>query len=133
MVVLMRAPRLMLASTTVAIALSAGAMGGPAHARDRRVIHVSAERFSFSPSEIVLEAGEEVELRLASEDTAHGFHIAGTDIDVVLPKRGQGDVSVVVRLDEPGRYEFECSKMCGAGHDFMRGTLVVRAPTGRDR
>ena len=129
----MCAPRQTLARIAVVIALSAGAASGPARAQDRRVIHVSAERFSFSPSEIVLESGEEVELRLTSEDTAHGFHIAGTDIDVVLPKRGQGDASVVVRLDAPGRYEFECSKMCGAGHDFMRGTLVARAPAGRDR
>ena len=24
-----------------------------------------------------------------------------------------------------GRYTFECSKLCGAGHWFMRGVIVV--------
>lgn len=110
----------------IALAGGAGIGGGSARAQDRRVIHVSAERYAFFPSEIVLDAGEEVELRLASEDTAHGFHIAGTGIDVALPKRGQGEASLMLTLDEPGRYPFECSRMCGAGHDFMRGVIVVR-------
>ena len=26
---------------------------------------------------------------------------------------------------EVGRYEFECSRLCGAGHNFMRGAIVV--------
>ena len=30
----------------------------------------------------------------------------------------------------PGRYVFECSRMCGAGHGFMRGTLIVRERGG---
>lgn len=93
---------------------------------ERRVIRVSAERFSFSPSEIVLTAGEEVELRIVSDDTAHGFHILGTGTSLTIPKRGQGEVSAVIRLDQAGRYTFECNRMCGAGHNFMRGELVVR-------
>jgi cytochrome c oxidase subunit 2 len=93
---------------------------------ERRVIEVRAERFSFSPSEIVLEAGEEVELRITSDDTAHGFHIRGTGTNITIPKRGQGDVRAIIRLERPGRYTFECSRMCGAGHHFMRGDLVVR-------
>ena len=28
----------------------------------------------------------------------------------------------------PGRYTFECSRLCGAGHNFMRGVLIVRPP-----
>jgi cytochrome c oxidase subunit 2 len=98
---------------------------------ERRVIEVRAERFSFSPSEIVLAAGEEVELRMTSDDTAHGFHIRGTDTNITIPKRGQGEATSVVRFDRPGRYTFECSRMCGAGHHFMRGEFVVRdGPAG---
>ena len=97
----------------------------------RRVIEVTAERFAFFPSEIQLEPGEEVELRITSDDTAHGFRIAGTPTNVTIPKRGQGERSVVIRFDEPGRYGFECSRMCGAGHHFMRGEIVVRARAGQ--
>lgn len=103
---------------------------GPARSEPRRVIRISAERFAFTPSEIVVAAGEEVELRLKSDDTAHGFRIVGTGVNVVIPKRGQDEMSVPLRVTEPGRYTFECSRMCGAGHNFMRGVLVVRDRTG---
>jgi cytochrome c oxidase subunit II len=92
---------------------------------ERRVIRITAERFSFSPSEIMMDGGEEVELRIKSDDTSHGFRIVGTDTNLAIPKRGKGDISVIVRL-ATGRYTFECSRMCGAGHNFMRGELIVR-------
>ena len=94
----------------------------------RRVVRVSAERFTFTPSEIVVDPGEEIELRIKSDDTAHGFRIAGTSVNVVIPKRGRGEVTVTFRAPDPGRYTFECNRMCGAGHNFMRGELVVREP-----
>jgi len=94
----------------------------------RRVVRVSAERFTFTPSEIVVDPGEEIELRIKSDDTAHGFRIAGTSVNVVIPKRGRGEVTVTFRAPDPGRYTFECTRMCGAGHNFMRGELVVRGP-----
>jgi cytochrome c oxidase subunit 2 len=90
------------------------------------VIHVTAERFSFTPSEIRIGVGEEVELRVESEDTAHGFRIVGTALGGVVPKRGKGELRVPFRPTRAGRYTFECSRMCGAGHDFMRGVIVVR-------
>ena len=102
---------------------------GPARSQPRRVIHITAERFSFTPSEIAVGAGEEVELRLKSDDTAHGFKISALGVNAVIPKRGTGEISVVVRPAEPGRYDFECSRMCGAGHNLMRGALIVRTPT----
>ena len=95
----------------------------------RRVVRVSAERFAFTPSRIVVDAGEEIELRVSSDDTAHGFRIAGTSVNVVIPKRGRGEMSVTFRAPEPGRYVFECTRMCGAGHHFMRGELLVRDPS----
>jgi cytochrome c oxidase subunit 2 len=97
--------------------------------QERRVVRIAAERFSFTPSRVELGAGEEVELLVTSDDTAHGLRIEGTDIDVAIPKRGAGEIRVVVKIDQPGRYSFECSRMCGAGHDFMRGELVVRDRT----
>ena len=108
-----------------ALLLAVGAVQIPA-APQRRVIRVRAERFHFTPSEIQLKVGEEVEFKIKSDDTAHGFRITGTDTDVVIPKRGQGEMSVVFSASKPGRYEFECTQMCGAGHSFMRGVIVVK-------
>jgi cytochrome c oxidase subunit 2 len=92
---------------------------------DKQVIEITAERFSFTPSEIRLTAGTTYEVRLRSDDTAHGFRIIGTDVDIELPKRGQGVASVTYTPAAAGRYTFECSRVCGAGHSFMRGVIVV--------
>lgn len=92
-----------------------------------RVVQVTAERFSFTPSRIKVAPGEEIEIRLTSDDTAHGFRIADTEINVAIPKRGQGEVVVRFQAPAEGSVKFECSRMCGAGHHFMRGEIVVKA------
>jgi cytochrome c oxidase subunit 2 len=92
--------------------------------QDGRVIEITAERFAFTPSEIRVKAGTRLEIRLESDDTAHGFHIVGTDVDVELPKRGRG-VATVTFQPQAGRYTFECSRICGAGHEFMRGVIIA--------
>ena len=105
----------------------------PSQRPSRRVIEFTAERFEFWPSEVTLTAGEEVEIHITSDDTSHGFRIVGTGTNLIVPKRGQGQAVAVFRPEAPGRYTFECSRMCGAGHNFMRGALVVRAPGGESR
>jgi cytochrome c oxidase subunit II len=92
--------------------------------QETQVIEISAERFSFNPSEIRVKAGTQLEIRLTSEDTMHGFRILGTDIDLELPKRGRGAASVMFQ-PTAGRYTFECSRLCGAGHSFMRGVIIA--------
>jgi cytochrome c oxidase subunit II len=92
--------------------------------QDARVIDIAAERFAFTPSEIRVTAGTRLEIRLQSDDTAHGFHIVGTDVDIELPKRGRG-VATVNFQPQAGRYTFECSRVCGAGHEFMRGVIIA--------
>lgn len=92
----------------------------------RKIVHVTAERFAFSPSEIVVEEGTLLEIQLRSDDTNHGFRIKGTSTNVVIPKRGRGALSVKFDALTPGRYAFECSKMCGAGHAMMKGAIVVK-------
>jgi cytochrome c oxidase subunit 2 len=93
--------------------------------QEPKVIRITAERFAFTPSHVTVKRGTVVELRLRSEDTNHGFHIVGSEFNTIIPKRGRGDGTLIFRADSLGRYTFECSKMCGAGHTFMRGTLVV--------
>ena len=108
-------------------ALTATSHGAAPQGPAPRVIEITAERFDFWPSEITIGQGEEVELRIRSEDTLHGFRIVGTGTNALVPKRGQGYAVVRFTGGEPGRYTFECSRLCGAGHNFMRGVLLVRA------
>lgn len=93
-----------------------------------RVIEMTAERFEFWPSEVTIDEGEPVVFHIRSDDTLHGFRIVGTGTNVSVPKRGKGMVAVTPGPLAAGRYTFECSRLCGAGHNFMRGVLVVRPP-----
>ncbi len=97
----------------------------------RKVVHVVAERFAFMPSEIVVEQGTLLEIRLQSDDTNHGFRITGTKTNVIIPKRGRGTIPVLFDALTPGRFTFECSKMCGAGHTMMKGAIVVKPRADR--
>ena len=91
-----------------------------------RVIRVSAERFAFTPSEIVVEKGTTIEFHLTSDDTDHGFRIVGTDVNAEIPKRRRGETVVKYVADTEGTFVIECSRPCGAGHTAMRATLVVK-------
>ena len=93
--------------------------------QDRKVVRVTVERFTFTPSQIKVKRGTVIEFRLRSDDTNHGFRIVGSDANVIIPKRGRGEATLIFRADTVGRYTFECSKMCGAGHSFMRGLITV--------
>ncbi|MBQ02376.1 MAG: hypothetical protein CL477_17035 [Acidobacteria bacterium] len=104
---------------------------GSVAAQERQVVEMVAERFTFTPSRIEVAVGTTVEIHIRSEDTDHGFHIMGGDT-VIIPKRRRGEAVVVFEADEPGEYRFECSKLCGAGHNFMMGEIIVTAPEGPD-
>ena len=110
---------------TGAIAASTGASLAVARQQKPQVVDIFVERFSFTPSEFRVNAGAPVEIRLRSDDTDHGFRIVGTDINVTIPKRGKGMATVTFVPPQAGKYIFECSKLCGAGHAFMRGTLIA--------
>jgi cytochrome c oxidase subunit 2 len=108
-----------------ALAIGASGSGAAQTPRGDAPVDVVAERFSFTPSEFKMKAGTRVTIRLRSDDTDHGFRLLGTDIDVRIPKRGRGTATVTFEPAKEGRYTFECSHVCGAGHAYMRGTIVV--------
>jgi cytochrome c oxidase subunit 2 len=91
-----------------------------------RVISVTAERFTFNPSSVTVKQGELIEFVLTSDDTDHGFKIAVAGIDVAIPPQGRGEARVRFVANKKGRLVFECSRPCGAGHNLMRGNIVVR-------
>jgi cytochrome c oxidase subunit 2 len=121
-----------IAAWVLALAAGGDAFAVQSQQPERPIVRVTAERFSFTPSRITLQVGDEVEIRLTSQDTAHGFKLVGTDTEIVIPKRGAGETSVVFKAEKAGRWTFECHRLCGAGHNFMRGEIVVK-PRGGDR
>jgi cytochrome c oxidase subunit II len=123
MVVLMKTPSPLFFAGL--LALAAAMAQDPAAAKPDKVISISAERFAFSPSKIRVPKGAVVELVITSEDTDHGFRIPRANIDVAIPQQGKGEVRVRFIAKEKGIYPFECSRACGAGHNLMRGRIVV--------
>jgi cytochrome c oxidase subunit 2 len=91
---------------------------------DRR-IEIVAERFSYSPSRIRVRRGMTVEFVLTSDDTYHGFFLPQFDINLMILPPGKDATTVRVTFAEAGEYVFECSRPCGAGHNTMRGVIVV--------
>jgi cytochrome c oxidase subunit 2 len=107
--------------------LCAAALGQQAPARKPdRVITIVAERFTFNPSKVTVKQGELIEFVLTSDDTDHGFRIPSAGIDLAIPQSGKGEARVRFIAREKGTVTFECSRPCGAGHNLMRGTVVVK-------
>jgi cytochrome c oxidase subunit II len=117
--------RSLLFTLTGIVSASAVASTRATRRQSAQVVDITVERFSFTPSEFRVKAGAPVEIRLRSDDTDHGFRILGTDINITIPKRGKGVATVTFQPPSAGRYIFECSKLCGAGHSFMRGTIIA--------
>jgi cytochrome c oxidase subunit 2 len=84
-----------------------------------------------TPDDVTLEnelhvpAGENVRVRLRSQDVIHSFFIPVTRLKQdVLPGR---TVEVWFNARTPGTYELPCAELCGFGHYTMRGFLIVHS------
>ena len=89
-----------------------------------QTIHITAQRFSYSPARVVLKKGVPVILELSSADRLHGFDIPalGVRTDVVP---GQ-TMRLRIVPNKVGRFAFHCDNYCGSGHEGMTGMVVVR-------
>ena len=94
-----------------------------AEAEEPKIINILAKRFVYMPSEITLQKGELVTLRLESLDVTHGLYLDGYEIDL---KARPGKVGkATFRADKTGRFTFRCSETCGEFHPYMIGYMTV--------
>jgi cytochrome c oxidase subunit 2 len=103
----------------------AGSTAG--QAATARTIEMTAHKYQFTPKVVRVRQGEDIDLKITSLDTTHGFQIKPLDIKEDLPK-GQA-VTIHIPTNQPGTYTFHCSHFCGLGHRGMKGTLIVE-PAG---
>jgi cytochrome c oxidase subunit II len=90
-------------------------------------IRVVARMWAFEPASIELPAGSEADLYVTSLDVIHGLYIEGTNVNLMaVPGVVTG---TRVRFDRPGEHRVLCHEYCGAAHQYMAGTLVVRPGT----
>ena len=111
-----------LVATAIAIPLGLAAF---AHAgEDAQVVEIVAQRFSYTPNEIVLTRGRPAILKFHSLDFVHGFNIPDLHIRADLPP----GVVTTVRLtpEKSGTYDFLCDNFCGIGHEQMDGRILVK-------
>jgi len=85
--------------------------------------YVLSQAWSFSPREIVVPVGAQVDIYVTSSDLQHGFKITDTNINMqVVP----GQVSKLsFTFDEVGEFPYICTEYCGQGHAAMFGTVKV--------
>ena len=124
MVVLMKCALLVLACGILA-AQQPQAIPETFKRKPDRIVSIVAERFSFSPAKVTIKQGQQIEFVVTSDDTDHGFRIPVANINAAIPQSGKGELRVRFVGNEKGTYVFECSRPCGAGHNLMRGTIVV--------
>jgi len=88
------------------------------------VIEIVAQRFRYTPNEIVLQKGKPARLEFGALDFTHGFTIPDLGIRADLPP---GRVTIVrLTPDKAGVYDFLCDNFCGAGHEQMNGKIIVK-------
>jgi cytochrome c oxidase subunit II len=80
----------------------------------------------FVSSVLVLPAGQEVDLRLRSQDVIHGFFIPA----MRLKENAVPGLVLHVHFTPqvPGDYTILCSQICGLGHQRMQAVLRVLPP-----
>ncbi len=95
----------------------------PVHAQAAPVVEITAKRFGFSPDHITLKKGQQVTLRLTSQDVTHGFfsrplHLDGT----ISPEK---PTELTITPDTAGTFTTICDHFCGTGHGNMKMTITV--------
>jgi cytochrome c oxidase subunit 2 len=88
-----------------------------------RLITIQAKRFEYTPSEITIQKGEVITLRLESLDVTHGLYLDAYGIDIKARPGLIGKATFVA--DKPGRFTFRCSETCGEFHPYMIGFIEV--------
>jgi len=110
---------------TILLAQIIGTGCPPTHAgQPDIVVKMTAKKFEYSPSEIVLKKGVPVVLEITALDRLHGFSCPDLGIRADLQ---QGKVTrVPVVPQKTGSFAFRCDIFCGDGHEDMSGTIIVK-------
>jgi hypothetical protein len=89
----------------------------------KKIILIRARRYSYSPNIIKVKEGDQIVLKLISEDVYHGIYLDGYGLQTSV-RPGQ-EATISFRATKTGRFPFRCSTTCGALHPYMIGYLEV--------
>ena len=88
-----------------------------------RTFQIEARQFAYSPSELNVNPGDTITIRLISTDVVHGLYVDGYDVSVEADPGQTATLSFTAT--KPGSFRFRCNITCGAMHPFMIGKLTV--------
>jgi len=88
-----------------------------------RTFEIDAQQYAYSPSEVQVNQGDTVTIKLVSADVVHGLYVDGYDISVEADP-GQ-TATLTFTADKAGSFRFRCNVTCGAMHPFMIGKITV--------
>ena len=95
----------------------------PPVSQEEQVIHITAKKFEYSPSEIILKKGVPVVIELTSLDRVHGFRLTEFGIRADIKP---GEVTRIRLVpQQTGRFTFACDVFCGVNHEEMAAEIVV--------
>lgn len=88
---------------------------------------ILARTWAFTPAEIRVPVGAQVDFVMTSGDVTHGFIIEQHNVNFeVVP----GHIArVPVTFDQAGEFHFICHEYCGRGHHLMYGLIIVEEAT----
>lgn len=96
----------------------------PAPATEEVVIRMTAKKFEYSQSTLVVKKGVPLVLEITALDRVHGFNLPDFGVRTdVLP----GQVRRIRLIPgKSGEFVFFCDVFCGDGHEQMSGVLTVK-------
>ncbi|HVN95725.1 MAG TPA: cupredoxin domain-containing protein [Syntrophorhabdaceae bacterium] len=119
-----RASRLIGTLTLLAI-LAAGFPTGQLFAQEtEQTVRITAQRFFYTPNNIILSKGMSYVLEFTSADVLHGFNCPDLGIRTDIEP---GKVATIrFTPATTGVFPCHCDDFCGSGHEGMTATITVK-------
>jgi heme/copper-type cytochrome/quinol oxidase subunit 2 len=88
-------------------------------------VYLMAQRFSYVPSVLRLKAGQTYRFRMMSIDVNHGASIHTGFAGHIMRRPAMVLTEMEMTFSETGEFMMYCTVYCGAGHDQMKGKIIV--------
>ncbi len=98
---------------------------GPADAEEPIDVYLMAMRFSYEPRVLRLDRNVPYRFRMMSMDVNHGASIRAGFAGHIMRRPAMVLTEMVMTFSERGEFMIYCTVYCGAGHDQMKGKIIV--------
>ena len=88
-------------------------------------VYLLAEKWSYEPTHLRLDAGRPYRFRMLAADVSHGASIQFGRGGRMIRLRPDSVGELEMTFQRPGRYLVYCTLYCGIGHDLMQARIDV--------